>query len=151
LGEKAREHIHPGRSYGRISACAQARRAETLIPESQRDGIKRHEGKEVPHRNLLEPVVELHRTRNVQVMKAREYCEGLFKDVLYHRSGKVGPRVRPRPDNDFVKVDDFLEAKQNVRWVVHMKRLISAVADDPFIEVVHPIYTNMIPSIGEAS
>jgi hypothetical protein len=44
-------------------------------------------------------------------MKAREDREGLFKDVFHHRSRKVCPRVRPRPDNNFVEVDDFLKAK----------------------------------------
>jgi hypothetical protein len=28
--------------------------------------------------------------------------------------------------------------------VVHMKRLIAAVADDPFIEEVHPVITDVI-------
>jgi hypothetical protein len=53
LREKAREHIHPGRRDSGITDCAQARGAETLKTESQRDGIKRHKGKEIPHRNLL--------------------------------------------------------------------------------------------------
>jgi hypothetical protein len=59
LREKMREHIHPGRCNSRIMSSVQARWAETLITKNQRDGIEWHKRKEVSHRNLLEPVVNL--------------------------------------------------------------------------------------------
>jgi hypothetical protein len=81
----------------------------------------------------LESVVKFNRTRDIQVQQTREDREGLLNDVLHNRTRKMSASVGPGLDHQAVEVDNFLKTEKDVLWVVHMKRLISAVADDHFV------------------
>ena len=63
----------------------------------------------------------------------------------------MSPSVRPTLDHYTVDIDNFLETQKDILWVVDMKQLVAAVADDHFGEDIHSKITNVIPGIGKAS